>query len=153
MVDLYPGAVEDLLVPELERISGMTCAYSDYCLGEKHFYVGYSPERVNPGDQGHRIENITKVTSGSTPQAARAIDALYNEIVTAGTHLASSIKVAEAAKVIENTQRDINIAFMNELSKLFSLLDVDTSEVIAAAATKWNFLPFRPGLLVGTALG
>lgn len=152
---VYPGCTEEVCVPILERESGLKYLTSDQpsqpnTLG---FYCGYSPERINPGDKTHRLPDIKKVTSGSTPQAARAIDALYQEIITAGTHLASSIKVAEAAKVIENAQRDLNIAFVNELCMIFNLLGIDTSEVLQAAATKWNFLPFKPGLVGGHCIG
>lgn len=138
---VYPGATEDVCVPVLEKASGLTVNVD--------FFVGYSPERINPGDQQHRVNNIIKITSGSTPEAAVAIDNLYKRIVTVGTHLASSIKVAEAAKVIENTQRDLNIALINELAMIFNKLDIDTLEVLEAAGTKWNFLPFRPGLVGG----
>ena len=132
-------------MPILERLSGLKL--------NEGFYVGYSPERANPGDREHRLTTITKVTSGSTPEAADAIDALYGSIVRAGTHKASSIEVAEAAKVIENTQRDLNIALMNELAIIFNRLGIDTLEVLAAAQTKWNFLPFRPGLVGGHCIG
>jgi UDP-N-acetyl-D-galactosamine dehydrogenase len=142
---VYPGATEEVCVPVLERVSGL-CFNRD-------FFVGYSPERINPGDKSRRLPNIKKVTSGSTPEVARAIDALYAQIITAGTHLASSIKVAEAAKVIENTQRDLNIALVNELAILFNRLGIDTLEVLEAAGTKWNFLPFRPGLVGGHCIG
>ncbi|MBX2883600.1 MAG: Vi polysaccharide biosynthesis UDP-N-acetylglucosamine C-6 dehydrogenase TviB [Granulosicoccus sp.] len=138
---VYPGATEEVCVPILERESGL-CFNQD-------FFAGYSPERINPGDKKHRISNITKVTSGSTPEVAVAVDHLYQRIVKAGTHLASSIKVAEAAKVIENTQRDLNIALINELALIFDKLDIDTLEVLEAAGTKWNFLHFRPGLVGG----
>ncbi len=138
---VYPGATEEVCVPILERVSGLTF--------NRDFVVGYSPERINPGDKTHRLETILKVTSGSTPDAAEQIDNLYGSIITAGTHLASSIKVAEAAKVIENTQRDLNIALVNELAIIFNRLGIDTGEVLAAAGTKWNFLPFRPGLVGG----
>ncbi|AEL26808.1 nucleotide sugar dehydrogenase [Cyclobacterium marinum] len=138
---VYPGVTEEECVPLLEKISGMTF--------NKDFYAGYSPERINPGDKEHTVAKILKVTSGSTPEIAEYVDSLYREVITAGTHKASSIKVAEAAKVIENSQRDINIAFVNELSKIFNLLDIDTQEVLEAAGTKWNFLPFRPGLVGG----
>ena len=134
-----------MCVPILESVSGL--------LLNKDFYVGYSPERINPGDKLHRLTSIQKVTSGSTPEAAKFIDELYSEIITAGTYQASSIKVAEAAKVIENTQRDLNIALINELAKIFNLLDIDTQEVLEAAGTKWNFLPFRPGLVGGHCIG
>jgi UDP-N-acetyl-D-galactosamine dehydrogenase len=142
---VYPGCTENICVPILERVSGLKF--------NQDFFVGYSPERINPGDRERRLENIVKVTSGSTPEAALAIDALYADIIPAGTHMASSIKVAEAAKVIENTQRDLNIALMNELAIIFHKLDIDTSEVLAAAGTKWNFLPFRPGLVGGHCIG
>jgi UDP-N-acetyl-D-galactosamine dehydrogenase len=142
---VYPGATEEVCVPIIERESGL--AYN------VDFYAGYSPERINPGDRQHRLETIVKVTSGSTPAAADFVDALYRRIVTAGTHKASSIRVAEAAKVIENTQRDLNIALVNELALIFHRLGIDTSEVLAAAATKWNFMPFRPGLVGGHCIG
>lgn len=142
---VYPGATEEVCVPILERGSGLVL--------NRDFFAGYSPERINPGDKAHRVNTITKVTSGSTPEAASLIDEVYRSIVTAGTHLASSIKVAEAAKVIENTQRDLNIALVNELAKIFSRLGIDTQEVLAAAATKWNFLPFKPGLVGGHCIG
>ncbi|MBY4598605.1 Vi polysaccharide biosynthesis UDP-N-acetylglucosamine C-6 dehydrogenase TviB [Ottowia caeni] len=142
---VYPGATEEVCVPELERTSGLKF--------NKDFFCGYSPERINPGDKEHRLPVIKKVTSGSTPEVADAVDALYAQIITAGTHKASSIKVAEAAKVIENTQRDINIALMNELSLIFARLGIDTLEVLQAAGTKWNFLPFRPGLVGGHCIG
>ncbi len=150
---VYPGATEEVCVPILERESGFK--YLAGNLGEISvgFYCGYSPERINPGDKIHRLPDIKKVTSGSTPEAAEAINALYQEIVTAGTHLASSIKVAEAAKVIENAQRDLNIAFVNELSMIFNRMGIDTTEVLTAAATKWNFLPFKPGLVGGHCIG
>lgn len=142
---VYPGATEEVCVPILERESGRKFNLDFFC--------GYSPERINPGDKGHRLPDIRKVTSGSTPAVARAVDGLYRQIITAGTHLASSIKVAEAAKVIENTQRDVNIALMNELSLIFHRLGIDTLEVLEAAGTKWNFLPFRPGLVGGHCIG
>jgi len=142
---VYPGATEEDCVPVLEKVSGKTM--------NQHFFVGYSPERINPGDKVHTLTNIRKVTSGSTPEIGLEVDALYREIITAGTHLAPSIKVAEAAKVIENSQRDINIAFVNELSKIFNKLGIDTLEVLEAAGTKWNFLPFRPGLVGGHCIG
>jgi UDP-N-acetyl-D-galactosamine dehydrogenase len=142
---VYPGATEDDCVPVLERVSGLKF--------NEDFFVGYSPERINPGDKEHTVTKILKVTSGSTPEAARVIDDLYKSVIVAGTHLAPSIKVAEAAKVIENSQRDINIAFVNELSKIFSRLGIDTTEVLEAAGTKWNFLPFRPGLVGGHCIG
>ncbi len=138
---VYPGATEEVCVPILERVSGLTF--------KQDFHAGYSPERINPGDKEHRVANIMKVTSGSSPDVAEAVDALYRSIITAGTHLASSIKVAEAAKVIENTQRDVNIALINELALIFDRLDIDTLEVLEAAGTKWNFLNFRPGLVGG----
>ncbi|MFO1300101.1 MAG: Vi polysaccharide biosynthesis UDP-N-acetylglucosamine C-6 dehydrogenase TviB [Burkholderiaceae bacterium] len=142
---VYPGATEEDCVPVLERVSGLTF--------NRDFFAGYSPERINPGDKEHRVATIRKVTSGSTPEAAETIDSLYREIVTAGTHKAPGIRVAEAAKVIENTQRDLNIALMNELSVLFARLDIDTQAVLEAAGTKWNFLPFRPGLVGGHCIG
>ncbi len=142
---VYPGCTEEVCVPILEQVSGRKF--------NQDFFVGYSPERANPGDKEHRLATIVKVTSGSTPEAAEAIDSLYASIVTAGTHRTSSIRVAEAAKVIENTQRDLNIALMNELSLIFNRLHIDTNEVLAAAGTKWNFLPFRPGLVGGHCIG
>jgi len=142
---VYPGATEEDCVPVLERVSGKKM--------NQHFFVGYSPERINPGDKVHTLTTIKKVTSGSTPEIGLEVDALYREIITAGTHLAPSIKVAEAAKVIENSQRDINIAFVNELSKIFHRMGIDTLEVLEAAGTKWNFLPFRPGLVGGHCIG
>lgn len=142
---VYPGATEEVCVPVLEKTSGLVF--------NRDFFAGYSPERINPGDKEHRVTSIMKVTSGSTPEIAWEVDALYAEIITAGTHKASSIKVAEAAKVIENTQRDLNIALMNELSMIFSRLKIDTHEVLAAAGTKWNFLPFKPGLVGGHCIG
>ncbi|TNE74844.1 MAG: Vi polysaccharide biosynthesis UDP-N-acetylglucosamine C-6 dehydrogenase TviB [Gammaproteobacteria bacterium] len=142
---VYPGATEEVCVPVLERVSGL--------IFNKDFFAGYSPERINPGDKEHRVTTIKKVTSGSTPEIAEEVDTLYAGIITAGTHKASSIKVAEAAKVIENTQRDLNIALMNELSMIFSRLKIDTHEVLAAAGTKWNFLPFKPGLVGGHCIG
>ena len=138
---VYPGATEEVCVPELEAISGLKF--------NEDFFAGYSPERINPGDKTHRLPSIVKVTSGSTPEISDRVDALYQEIITAGTHQASSIRVAEAAKVIENTQRDLNIALINELSKIFAIMGLDTQEVLEAAGTKWNFLPFRPGLVGG----
>jgi len=138
---VYPGATEEICVPLLEQSSGLTFNVD--------FFAGYSPERINPGDKEHRVSNIVKVTSGSTQETAQFVDALYAEIITAGTHSASSIRVAEAAKVIENTQRDLNIALINELAMIFDKLDIDTLEVLEAAGTKWNFLPFRPGLVGG----
>jgi len=142
---VYPGVTEEECVPVLERISGLTF--------NKDFYVGYSPERINPGDKEHTVEKILKVTSGSTPEIGKIVDALYRSVITAGTHLAPTIKVAEASKVIENSQRDINIAFINELAKIFSLMDIDTHDVLEAAGTKWNFLPFKPGLVGGHCIG
>jgi UDP-N-acetyl-D-glucosamine/UDP-N-acetyl-D-galactosamine dehydrogenase len=142
---VYPGATEEECVPAVESISGLKF--------NEDFYVGYSPERINPGDKEHRVANILKVTSGSTPEIAETVDQLYKSIIIAGTHKASSIKVAEAAKVIENTQRDVNIALINELSIIFSKLGIDTLEVLEAAGTKWNFLPFRPGLVGGHCIG
>jgi UDP-N-acetyl-D-galactosamine dehydrogenase len=138
---VYPGATEEVCVPLLEQTSGLTF--------NKDFYAGYSPERINPGDKEHRVTGILKVTSGSTPECADYVDALYREVITAGTHKASSMRVAEAAKVIENTQRDLNIALINELALIFNRLGIDTLEVLEAAGTKWNFLPFRPGLVGG----
>ncbi len=142
---VYPGCTEEVCVPILERESGLTF--------NKHFFVGYSPERINPGDKMHRLPTIKKVTSGSTPEAAEFVDSLYKSIITAGTHKAPSIKVAEAAKVIENTQRDVNIALINELALIFARLGIDTEEVLLAAGSKWNFLPFRPGLVGGHCIG
>ncbi|GGD55680.1 nucleotide sugar dehydrogenase [Pseudoxanthomonas indica] len=142
---VYPGATEEACVPIIERESGLTF--------NTDFYAGYSPERINPGDKQHRLETITKVTSGSTPEVADFVDALYRSIIHAGTHKASSIRVAEAAKVIENTQRDVNIALINELALIFHRLGIDTHEVLEAAGTKWNFLPFRPGLVGGHCIG
>ena len=142
---VYPGATEEVCVPLLEKHSGLTF--------NRDFYCGYSPERINPGDKQHRLPSIKKVTSGSTPEIADFVDTLYRSIITAGTHKASSIKVAEAAKVIENTQRDLNIALMNELSLIFHRLGIDTLEVLEAAGSKWNFLPFRPGLVGGHCIG
>jgi len=142
---VYPGATEEACVPIIERESGLAF--------NQDFYAGYSPERINPGDKQHRLETIMKVTSGSTPAVADFVDALYGSIITAGTHKASSIRVAEAAKVIENTQRDVNIALINELALIFHRLGIDTHEVLEAAGTKWNFLPFRPGLVGGHCIG
>jgi UDP-N-acetyl-D-glucosamine/UDP-N-acetyl-D-galactosamine dehydrogenase len=142
---VYPGATEEDCVPVLERHSGLTF--------NRDFFCGYSPERINPGDKAHRLPSIRKVTAGSTPEAADTIDALYAEIITAGTYKAESIRVAEAAKVIENTQRDLNIALVNELSIIFNRMGIDTGAVLAAAGTKWNFLPFRPGLVGGHCIG
>jgi UDP-N-acetyl-D-galactosamine dehydrogenase len=142
---VYPGVTEEECVPVLENVSGMK--YNE------DFFAGYSPERINPGDKEHTVAKILKVTSGSTPEVAEYVDQLYRQVITAGTHKASSIKVAEAAKVIENSQRDINIAFVNELSKIFNLLGIDTHEVLEAAGTKWNFLKFKPGLVGGHCIG
>ncbi|WP_425462181.1 Vi polysaccharide biosynthesis UDP-N-acetylglucosamine C-6 dehydrogenase TviB [Litorilituus sediminis] len=142
---VYPGATEDVCIPEIEKHSGLVF--------NQDFYGGYSPERINPGDKEHRVTNILKVTSGSTPEIANFIDDLYASIITAGTYKASSIQVAEAAKVIENTQRDLNIALINELAVIFNKLNIDTEEVLKAAGTKWNFLPFRPGLVGGHCIG
>lgn len=142
---VYPGATEEYCVPVVERVSGLKF--------NEEFFVGYSPERINPGDKLHRLTTITKVTSGSTPEAADFVDALYASIITAGTHKASSVRVAEAAKVIENTQRDLNIALMNELAIIFGKMGIDTEDVLKAAGTKWNFLPFRPGLVGGHCIG
>ena len=142
---VYPGCTEEVCVPILEKFSNLKF--------NRDFFCGYSPERINPGDKKHTISNIKKITSGSTPKMLDLIDSLYNEIITAGTHRASSIKVAEAAKVIENTQRDINIALINELSMIFSKLNIDTKEVLDAAGSKWNFLPFKPGLVGGHCIG
>ncbi len=142
---VYPGATEEDCVPLIEKASGLKF--------NTDFFVGYSPERINPGDKEHRVTNILKVTSGSTPESAKFVDDLYKTVITAGTHLASSIRVAEAAKVIENTQRDVNIALVNELSLIFGKLGIDTLEVLEAAGTKWNFLPFRPGLVGGHCIG
>ena len=142
---VFPGATEEVCVPILEQHSGLAF--------NQDFFAGYSPERINPGDKNHRLQHIKKVTAGSTPEIAQIIDKLYASIIVAGTHLASSIKVAEAAKVIENTQRDVNIALVNELALIFNRLEIDTSEVLAAAGTKWNFLPFTPGLVGGHCIG
>jgi UDP-N-acetyl-D-galactosamine dehydrogenase len=142
---VYPGATEEDCVPILEKLSGLRFNID--------FFAGYSPERINPGDKEHRISNIKKITSGSTPEIAHLVDYLYQEIIAAGTHRASSIKVAEAAKVIENTQRDVNIALINELALIFNKMDIDTEAVLQAAGTKWNFLPFRPGLVGGHCIG
>jgi len=142
---VYPGATEEFCVPMLERGSSLTL--------NEDFFVGYSPERINPGDKEHRLPSILKVTSASTPEAAEFVDSVYRSIITAGTHMASSIKVAEAAKVIENTQRDVNIALVNELAMIFERVGIDTEEVLIAAGTKWNFLPFRPGLVGGHCIG
>ena len=142
---VYPGATEEVCVPELERVSGLRFNLD--------FYVGYSPERINPGDKKNRISTIKKVTSGSTPEIAKFVNELYLNIIKAGTHLAQSIRVAEASKVIENTQRDLNIALINELAIIFSFMGIDTEEVLEAAGTKWNFMPFRPGLVGGHCIG
>jgi UDP-N-acetyl-D-galactosamine dehydrogenase len=142
---VYPGCTEEVCVPVLEKFSGLKF--------NQDFFCGYSPERINPGDKTHRLPSIKKITSGSTPEIAEVVDALYSTIITAGTHKASSIKVAEAAKVIENTQRDVNIALINELALIFNRLDINTEEVLLAAGTKWNFLPFRPGLVGGHCIG
>lgn len=142
---VYPGVTEDECVPVLEKVSGLKF--------NEDFYVGYSPERINPGDKLHTVTKIKKVTSGSTPEVGKLVDDLYNSVIVAGTHLAPTIKVAEAAKVIENSQRDINIAFVNELSKIFNRLGIDTHDVLEAAGTKWNFLPFKPGLVGGHCIG
>ena len=142
---VYPGATEEDCVPVLESVSGLKM--------NRDFYVGYSPERINPGDKEHTVTKIKKVTSGSAPEAADFVDTLYQQVIVAGTHKASSIKVAEAAKVIENSQRDINIAFVNELAKIFNRMGIDTHQVLEAAGTKWNFLPFRPGLVGGHCIG
>ena len=142
---VYPGVTEEVCVPILEKQSGL--------IFNKDFYCGYSPERINPGDKNHRIVNIKKVTAGSTPEIATEVDELYKEIIVAGTHKTKSIKVAEAAKIIENTQRDLNIALINELALIFKKLDIETEEVLEAAGTKWNFLPFRPGLVGGHCIG
>ena len=142
---VYPGCTEEICVPILEKVSGLKF--------NRDFYCGYSPERINPGDKLHRVTTIKKITSGSTPEIADKVDDLYKQIITAGTHKASSIKVAEAAKVIENSQRDINIAFVNELALIFERIGIDTQEVLAAAGTKWNFLPFKPGLVGGHCIG
>ncbi len=142
---VYPGATEEDCVPVLERVSGLVF--------NRDFFAGYSPERINPGDKEHTVTKIRKVTSGSTPETAARVDGLYRSIITAGTYMASSIRVAEAAKVIENSQRDINIAFVNELAMIFNLMGIDTHQVLAAAGTKWNFLPFKPGLVGGHCIG
>lgn len=142
---VYPGVTEEICVPVLERVSGLRF--------NQDFFAGYSPERINPGDKTRRVTSIKKVTSGSTPEIAQLVDALYRQVVTAGTHCAPSIKVAEAAKVIENTQRDVNIALINEFARIFNRLGIDTEAVLTAAGTKWNFLPFRPGLVGGHCIG
>lgn len=142
---VYPGATEEVCIPVIEKISGLKF--------NQDFFAGYSPERINPGDKKHTVEKIRKVTSGSTPEIGQKVDALYRSVIEAGTHLAPTIKVAEAAKVIENSQRDINIAFINELSKIFAALDIDTHDVLEAAGTKWNFQPYKPGLVGGHCIG
>lgn len=142
---VYPGVTEDECIPVVEKVSGLKYNVD--------FFAGYSPERINPGDKLHTVEKIKKVTSGSTPEIGQIVDQVYSSVITAGTHLAPTIKVAEAAKVIENSQRDINIAFVNELSKIFNLMGIDTQAVLEAAGTKWNFLPFRPGLVGGHCIG
>ena len=142
---VYPGVTEEECLPVVEKVSGLKYNID--------FYAGYSPERINPGDKLHTVEKIKKVTSGSTPEIGRFVNDIYSSVITAGTHLAPTIKVAEAAKVIENSQRDINIAFVNELAKIFNLMRIDTHAVLEAAATKWNFLPFRPGLVGGHCIG
>jgi UDP-N-acetyl-D-glucosamine/UDP-N-acetyl-D-galactosamine dehydrogenase len=142
---VYPGATEEVCIPVLEKISGLKF--------NKDFYAGYSPERINPGDKEHTVEKILKVVSGSTPKVGEKVNELYKSVIKAGTHLAPTIKVAEAAKVIENSQRDINIAFVNELAKIFNLMDINTHDVLKAASTKWNFLPFKPGLVGGHCIG
>lgn len=142
---VYPGVTEDECIPVLEKISGLKF--------NEDFFAGYSPERINPGDKEHTVEKILKVTAGSTPEIGEKVNNLYKAVITAGTHLAPTIKVAEAAKVIENSQRDINIAFVNELAKIFNMLDIDTNDVLEAAGTKWNFLPFKPGLVGGHCIG
>lgn len=142
---VYPGVTEDECIPVVEKVSGLKF--------NKDFYAGYSPERINPGDKLHTVEKIKKVTSGSTPEIGKLVNHVYSSVITAGTHLAPTIKVAEAAKVIENSQRDINIAFVNELSKIFTLMGIDTQDVLDAASTKWNFLPFKPGLVGGHCIG
>ncbi len=142
---VYPGATEEICIPVIEKLSGLTF--------NKDFYAGYSPERINPGDKEHTVSKILKIVSGSTPEVADRLEAIYNQVITAGTYKAKSIKVAEAAKVIENTQRDINIAFVNELAKIFNRLDIDTNDVLEAAGTKWNFLKFKPGLVGGHCIG
>ena len=151
---VYPGATEEVCVPILKKLSGLTYLHAGNPEQQSDgFYAGYSPERINPGDKEHRVTNIKKVTSGSTPEIATFVDKLYGSVITAGTYKASSIKVAEAAKVIENTQRDINIALINELAMIFKRLGLDTEEVLKAAGTKWNFLPFRPGMVGGHCIG
>src|SRR6056297_204213 len=150
---VYPGCTEEVCVPLLEEMSGLDWVGRAGAEPERSFNVGYSPERINPGDKEHRLETITKVVAGDTPETLARVAALYGEVVRAGTHQAASIKVAEAAKVIENTQRDLNIALMNELALIFNRLDIDTLDVLEAAGTKWNFLPFRPGLVGGHCIG
>jgi len=142
---VYPGVTEEECVPVLEKVSGLEF--------NKDFFIGYSPERINPGDKEHTVDKILKVTAGSTPEIGKIVNDLYAEVITAGTHLAPTIKVAEAAKVIENSQRDINIAFVNELAKIFNMMGIDTHDVLEAAGTKWNFLPFKPGLVGGHCIG
>ena len=142
---VYPGVTEDECIPVVEKVSGLTY--------NKDFFAGYSPERINPGDKEHTVEKIKKVTSGSTPEIGKIVDEVYASVIIAGTHLAPTIKVAEAAKVIENSQRDINIAFVNELAKIFNKMGIDTQDVLKAAGTKWNFLPFKPGLVGGHCIG
>ncbi len=142
---MFPGATEEICVPELEKVSGLKF--------NQDFFAGYSPERINPGDLAHRVPDIIKVTSGSTPEVADLVNAVYAKVITAGTHRASSIRVAEAAKVIENIQRDVNIALINELAMLFKQMGLETLEVLEAAGTKWNFQPFRPGLVGGHCIG
>lgn len=142
---VYPGVTEDECIPVVEKVSGLTF--------NKDFFAGYSPERINPGDKEHTVEKIKKVTSGSTPEIGKIVDEVYASVIIAGTHLAPTIKVAEAAKVIENSQRDINIAFVNELAKIFNKMGIDTQDVLEAAGTKWNFLPFKPGLVGGHCIG
>lgn len=142
---VYPGVTEDACIPVVEKVSGLTY--------NRDFFAGYSPERINPGDKEHTVEKIKKVTSGSTPEIGELVNQIYSSVITAGTHLAPSIKVAEAAKVIENSQRDINIAFVNELARIFNIMGLDTNQVLEAAGTKWNFLPFKPGLVGGHCIG
>ena len=142
---VYPGVTEDECIPVVEKVSGLKFNVD--------FFAGYSPERINPGDKLHTVEKIKKVTSGSTPEIGKIVDNVYSSVITAGTHLAPTMKVAEAAKVIENSQRDINIAFVNELSKIFTKMGIDTNDVLEAASTKWNFLPFKPGLVGGHCIG
>lgn len=142
---VYPGVTEDECIPVIEKVSGLKF--------NEDFFAGYSPERINPGDKEHTVDKIKKVTSGSTPEIGKKVDEIYASVISVGTHLAPSIKVAEAAKVIENSQRDINIAFVNELSKIFTLMGIDTTDVLEAASTKWNFLPFKPGLVGGHCIG